>query len=179
MTIDDMIERTIGMEGGYTNNAADPGGATRWGITERVARANGYTGSMQTLPRATAVAIYRQQYAVKPGFAAVAEVYPDVGAELFDTGVNMGPGVPALWLQEALNGLNNQGKLYPDIKEDGDIGPGTLNALKAYKAARGAEGGVRLTALLNGLQAARYLELSRTRQTNETFLYGWLARIAA
>lgn len=179
MTIDQMIDATIGKEGGYTNNPADPGGATNWGITERVARANGYTGDMRALPRDEAVRIYRQQYAVKPGFAAVADIYPELGAELFDTGVNMGPGVPALWLQEALNGLNNQGKLYADIKEDGDIGPGTLAALRAFKAARGDEGGKRLVALLNGLQAARYLELSRARQTNETFLYGWLARVAA
>lgn len=38
MTIEAMIEATIGKEGGYVNHDDDRGGATRWGITEAVAR---------------------------------------------------------------------------------------------------------------------------------------------
>ena len=38
MSIESMIEATIGKEGGYSNHPADRGGPTRWGITERVAR---------------------------------------------------------------------------------------------------------------------------------------------
>src|SRR3546814_1407705 len=134
-----MIEATIGKEGGYGNHPADKGGPTMWGITERVARKNGYTGDMRNLPREKAVAIYRQEYAIKPGFAAVAEISPDVGEELFATGVNMGPAIPALWFQQCLNALNDGGKHYPDIAEDGDIGPGTLAAFRAYRKARGTE----------------------------------------
>lgn len=37
-------------EGRYVNHPSDPNGATNWGITERVARANGYQGDMRTLP---------------------------------------------------------------------------------------------------------------------------------
>ena len=174
MTIDQMIDATIGKEGGYSNNSADPGGETMWGITARVARKHGYTGAMEALPRSLAVEIYRQEYAIDPGFEAVAEISPAIGAELFDTGVNMGTAVPALWFQQALNALNNGGKLYPDIREDGDIGPGTLNAFRAYLQARGTDGeGVMLKAL-NCLQGARYLELARMRVANETFEFGWL-----
>lgn len=169
-----MIEATIGKEGGYSNHPADRGGPTRWGITERVARKNGYKGDMKELPRETAVAIYRQEYAIAPGFAAVAEISPSVGEELFDTGVNMGPAVPSLWFQQALNGLNDGGKLYGDILEDGDIGPGTLAAFKAYRRARGAEADAVMLKALNCLQGARYVELARTRKANEAFLYGWL-----
>lgn len=174
MTIEAMIEATIGKEGGYSNHPNDTGGETMWGITIAVARRNGYTGPMRSLPRDKAVAIYRQEYAIRPGFAAVAEISPMIGEELFDTGVNMGPRWPSLWLQQALNGLNNGGKLYADIAEDGDIGPGTLNALKAYRRARGAEADSVMMKALNCLQGARYIDLARTRAANEAFLYGWL-----
>lgn len=174
MSIEAMIEATIGKEGGYSNHPADKGGPTKWGITERVARKFGYGGDMRELPRDKAVAIYRQTYAIDPGFAAVAEIMPAVGEELFDTGVNMGPAVPAIWLQEWLNAFNNGGALYPDIREDGDIGPGTLAALKAFKAARGADAERVLLKALNCSQGERYKSLSRNRAANEAFTWGWL-----
>lgn len=174
MTIESMIDATIGKEGRYSNNPADPGGATCWGITERVARRNGYTGTMQALPRESAVAIYRQEYAIRPGFAAVAEIAATVGEELFDTGVNMGPPVAALWFQQALNALNNGGTLYSDIKEDGDVGPATLRAFQAFVSKRGTDGIDVMLKALNCLQGARYLELARMRGANEAFEYGWL-----
>lgn len=174
MTIDQMIEATIGKEGGYSNNSHDTGGETMWGITAKVARANGYTGSMRDLPRARAVAIYRQEYAIKPGFAAVAEIMPSVGEELFDTGVNMGQALPALWLQEWLNVFNRQGKLYADIKEDGQIGPATLASLRGLRMSRGAEAETVLLRALNCSQGERYKVLSQKRPANEEFTWGWL-----
>lgn len=178
MTIESMIEATIGKEGGYVDHPADRGGPTRWGITQEVARDAGYKGPMRDLPRETAVAIYRNKYAIKPGFAAVAEIYPRVGEELFDTGVNMGPARPSLWLQEWLNALNQGGKLWPDIREDGDIGPGTLAALRAYKAHRGAQGEDRLLAALNADQGVRYKTIARANPSQEAFVYGWLGRLS-
>lgn len=178
MSIESMIEATIGKEGGYVDHPADRGGPTRWGITEAVARKNGYMGAMRDLPRAMAVAIYRQEYAIKPGFASVAEILPSVGEELFDTGVNMGPARPSLWLQEWLNALNAGGKHWPDLREDGQIGPATLAALRAYKAQRGAEGEKRLLAALNADQGVRYKQIARANPTQEAFVYGWLARVA-
>lgn len=174
MTIESMIEATIGKEGGYSNHPNDTGGETMWGITIAVARRNGYTGPMRSLPREKAVAIYRSEYAIRPGFTAVAEISPMVGEELFDTGVNMGPSVPSLWFQQALNGLNDGGRLYADIKEDGDIGPASLAAFKSYRKARGAEADSVMMKALNCLQGARYIDLARGRQANESFLFGWL-----
>lgn len=173
-TIDKMIDDTIGKEGGYSNHPADTGGATRWGITQRVARANGFDGDMRTLPRETAITIYKNQYLIKPGFADVAAISETVGAELFDTGVNTGPARPILWFQMALNALNNGGKLYGDIAEDGDIGPATLKAFAAYRKARGAEADIVMLKALNALQGAFYLEISRNRVANEAFTFGWL-----
>lgn len=177
MTIDEMIAATIKAEGGYVNHKDDLGGATNWGITEAVARRNGYTGDMRNLTREKAEAIYRSEYAIKPGFTHVAEIYPKVGAEMFDTGVNMGPHWPSIWLQMCLNAFNNQGRHYADIAEDGDVGPATIKALKGYKAMRGAEGENILLAALNALQGARYIDLTRVRQKNETFAYGWFKRV--
>lgn len=174
MTIESMIEATIGKEGGYSNHANDTGGETMWGITIAVARANGYTGPMRSLPRDKALAIYRQEYAIKPGFAAVAEIMPMVGEELFDSGVNMGPALPALWLQEWLNVFNQQGALYPDIREDCQIGNGTLAALRAFKAKRGGDAELVLFRALNCSQGERYKVLSQKRPANESFTWGWL-----
>jgi lysozyme family protein len=174
MTIESMIEATIGKEGGYSNHPSDRGGETMWGITERVARKHGYAGAMRSLPRDKAVAIYRQEYAIDPGFAAVAAISPRIGEELFDTGVNMGPAIPAVWFQEWLNAFNGQGRLYPDIKEDGDIGPGTLNAFRAYLKARGAEAERVMLDALNCSQGERYKVLARGRAANEDFVFGWI-----
>lgn len=58
--------------------------------------------------------------------------------------------------------------------EDSDIGPATIKALEAYKAHRGAEGESVLLKALNCLQGARYIELSRVRQKDEKYVYGWL-----
>jgi lysozyme family protein len=177
MRINQVIENVLANEGGYVNNPNDTGGETMFGITVSTARANGYAGSMRDLPRDTAREIYTKQYGIAPGFAKVGALSEAVGAELVDTGVNMGPSVPAKFLQRALNGLNNQGKDYADLAVDGQIGPGTIAALTTFLRKRGSEGEKRLLALLNALQGERYLTLCEGRQRNETFLYGWLGRI--
>jgi len=174
MTIESVIEATIAKEGGYADHPHDPGGETMFGITKRVARANGYTGAMRALTREQAKAIYRSEYAIRPGFAAIAEISPALGAELFDTGVNMGPETPALWLQQLLNLMNGSGALYPGIVEDARIGPATLAALRSYLKARGREAENVMLKALNGLQCARYIDLARRRAANEDFLFGWI-----
>jgi lysozyme family protein len=179
MTIETFIENVIGKEGGYSNHPNDTGGATRWGITEAVARANGYHGDMRTLPRDAAKEIYRNQYVVKPGFAKIAEISELIAEELVDTGVNMGPAVPAMMLQRALNALNNEGRDYGDIAVDGQAGPGTRAALRAYLGKRGRLGEMVLLRALNCLQGERYIELAEKRQKNESFVFGWLrSRVA-
>ena len=62
MAFDQALQHTVSLEGGYSNHAADRGGATDYGITEAVARENGYTGSMKDLPLSTAKEIYERRY---------------------------------------------------------------------------------------------------------------------
>ncbi|MCJ7421485.1 glycoside hydrolase family 108 protein [Sphingomicrobium astaxanthinifaciens] len=173
--LDRLVDRLIDREGGYVDHADDAGGATRFGITERVARAHGYDGPMALLPRAEARAIYRRLYWLRPRFDEVAQVAPGVAAELFDTGANMGPAVAATFLQRALTALNRQGRDYPDLVPDGRIGPRTLAALRAFLEVRGDEGETVLLRALEALQGERYLRLAEKRPANESFLYGWLA----
>ena len=173
--IDDLIDAVIDREGGYTNHPADRGGATRWGITEAVARANGYAGEMRAFPRAEAEAIYRRIYWLRPGLDRVAERAPALAAELFDTGVNMGPATAIRFLQRVLNALNRNARDYPDIAVDGRIGPATLSALQAFLRTRPSAGESVLLKGVEALQGARYLTLAERRPANEAFLYGWLA----
>lgn len=176
MAIDDLIDGLIDREGGYANHPADRGGPTKFGITEAVARANGYAGAMRDLPREEAAAIYKRLYWLRPKFDQVAKRSTAVAAELFDTGANMGPAVAATFLQRALSALNRDRKDYPDLVPDGRIGPATLAALDRFLDLRGSASGESvLLRALDALQGERYLRLAERRPANEAFLYGWLA----
>lgn len=176
MDIDGLIDALIEREGGYSNHPSDRGGPTNYGITEAVVRAHGYSGAMRHLPREEAAAIYRRLYWLRPRFNQVAKRSRKVAAELFDTGVNMGPAVAATFLQRALSALNRNRKHYPDLVPDGRIGPATLSALDTFLELRGKTAGeVVLARALDALQGERYIRLAERRPANEAFLYGWLA----
>lgn len=175
MNIDQYLEELIKREGGYVNNPVDRGGATKFGITEAVARANGYKGSMRELPLDVAKAIYKKQYWTAPRFDQVNAVSSAVAEELLDTGVNCGTGFAKPLLQRALNLFNNQGKAgWPDLSVDGIYGPATLSALKTYLAKRGKDGEKVLVRVLNIMQGQRYIEICERNPTQEQFFYGWI-----
>ena len=172
--IESELNALLQREGGYVHDPNDRGGETNYGITVAVARANGFTGSMRDLPLSVAKDIYRKQYWTGPGYDKVAEVSPGIAAELFDTGVNMGPSVASKFLQRSLNALNRQGRDYPDLVVDGAVGPASVGALKAFITKRGDTGESVLLKALNCLQGARYIELAEGRKANEEFVFGWL-----
>lgn len=172
--IETLIDGVIGREGEYSNHRADRGGETRWGITESVARAHGFRGSMRDFPREEAVIIYRRLYWIKTGFEEVATRAPQLAAELFDTGINMGPVVAIGFFKRALNALNRGETDYSDIGTTPLIDAPTLAALEAFIAKRGAGGEAVLLKAVEALQGERYLHLAEARPANEAFLYGWL-----
>lgn len=174
---EESAAHTLGIEGGYSYHPSDRGGATQWGITEAVARADGYTGAMADLPKARALSIYRRLYWDRIGLDWIAAVDRDTAAELFDTAVNMGVGVAVTFLQRVLNALNRQGRDYPDLKVDGSAGPATASALRALIARRGLVGRNAVLTYLNALQGARYIELAELRAANEDFILGWAQRV--
>lgn len=168
------IDALIGREGGYSNNKADQGGETMWGVTIAVARSYGYGGHMIDLSRETAVQIYVERYFLLPKLDRINDVFPELAEEMLDTGVNCGQTVPVKFLQRALNVLNRQGKLFPDMRVDGVVGPMTIAALKAFLSARGEPGRAVLMTLMNALQATYYIAIAEERETNEEFVFGWI-----
>lgn len=172
--IKQIIDGVIAVEGGYVNNPNDPGGATNFGITEAVARANGYVGDMRNLPRSTAFQIYYMRYVVAPNFDDVALIDEKVAEELIDTGVNAGHDRATKWFQTALNGLNDRERDYKDIVVDGDLGPVSMGAFRAFKKRRGADATVIMLAALDAFQGYHYLTLAKDNSKFETFLNGWL-----
>lgn len=173
--IEELIEQVIEREGDYINHPADRGGPTRWGITQAVARRQGYMDDMRHLPQNDAAAIYKRLYWLTPSFDKVAETAPKLAAELFDTGINMGTATAIGFLQRALNALNREARDYGDLTIDRRIGPATILALNAFLTKRGNSGEDVLLKAVEALQGAHYVRLAETRPSQEAFLYGWLA----
>ena len=108
------FDKLLKHEGDYSNHTADPGGKTRYGITEAVAREVGYRGDMRELPLELAQRIYKERY----WDAVQAEsLPPDVRYIVFDGAVNSGVAQSSKWLQRACG-----------VKDDGVIGPVTIRA---------------------------------------------------
>lgn len=154
MNFDDAFTRLLGHEGGYSNNAADPGGATNWGVTQTVARANGYQGDMRDFTQDAAKAIYRRQY----WDAVQADSLPtEVRFDVFDGAVNSGVGQSVRWLQRAAG-----------ADADGVLGAQTL-------AAVGVLPGAVVAARYNGYR----LMFMAGLKTWPVFGGGWARRIAS
>lgn len=171
---DSAFKHTIGLEGGFVDDPSDSGGATKFGITERVARANGYRGRMEDLELATAKRVARSQYWNVLRLDDVAQMSEAAAFELFDTSYNRGVGTAGRYLQTCLNAFNQLATQYPDIEVDGLVGPMTIAALAEFIEFRGSTGKLVLLRALNSLQGADYIELSQRRQKDERFVYGWI-----
>lgn len=169
----------VGIEGGYVDDPSDSGGATMYGITQRVAIAHGYVGDMRTMPIGVAQAIYRAQYWNLLHLDDVAQASKPVALELFDTAVNCGVATAGRYLQRALNALNRNGADYPDVEADGVLGPMTVSALRSFLKARGPNGETVMLRALNALQGSGYIADAEARPKDETFVFGWfLNRVA-
>lgn len=100
---DDAFDLLMINEGGYSNDPDDSGGETMYGITESVARKNGYTGLMKYLPLATAKAIARKEYW---DVAMCDQLDPRIAFQVFDTIYHGGHAIK--WLQQSC-GANPDG----------------------------------------------------------------------
>lgn len=153
MNFDTAFEQLLRHEGGFSDHPDDPGGATRFGVTEAVAREVGYRGDMRELPLELAKRIYLERY-WKPVRAD--ELPPGVRYALFDAAVNSGPRQAVKWLQRAAG-----------VPDDGVLGPKTLAAAHALNA----------DALRSKILAQR-LKLMVSLPTWPSFGRGWARRIA-
>lgn len=177
--IDAIIGRVIARESAqFTNNPNDAGGATKYGITQGALSAwrgkPATVADVQALDEPTAREFYFWQQVHEPEFDKIAAIDEFVGAEIIDTGTLCGPARAATILQRCLNALNQLGKLYPDIPEDGDAGAATRDALRSYIAYRKTEGVQVLVCAMNCELGHFQLDLAARRPTDENFIYGWL-----
>ena len=168
-----LVDGIIGKEGHYSNDPADSGGATCWGITQAEARAFGYEGDMQNMPRDDAVSCYWKQYWVQPMLDQLAEIDSGIAGKLLDIGVNCGSATAGKFLQRALNVLGNMGKSYPVLTVDGACGGMTRAALRKYIALRGQDGRKVLLGMIISLQSVYYIDIAETRPSQDVFEFGW------
>lgn len=117
MTFDEAFDRLMQNEGGYVNHPSDPAGETMWGVTKAVARENGYTGDMSSLPKALAKQIAHKDYWLPCG----ADKYDGaIGYQVFDAAYNHGIKRAVKFLQRATGS-----------SDDGIVGPKTIAAVNA------------------------------------------------
>lgn len=164
------FDEILKFEGNYSNHPLDKGGKTKFGITEEVARINGYEGDMSVLPIELARAIYKLEYWDKLCLDYVTD--DKTATEIFDIAVNMGIKSAGRMIQEALNLLNRDEADWKEITVDGIIGTQTLTILNAlpisdYKY---------LYKILNGLQFKRYYDIVKMNPSQEVFFRGWIMR---
>ena len=163
-----IITSVFAVEGGFVDHPSDPGGATNYGVTEAVARADGYRGEMRHLPKERAFEIYRKNYIEGPGFEPLVEIDPVVAEEVIDTAVNMGPARPSRYFQRAING-----QCGTRLTVDGRIGPISVKAWRDCRANLGPPVCRRMLDDLDRQQEAEYRRLARADWAKK-FLRGWL-----
>lgn len=148
------FESTIGHEGGYVNDARDPGGETKYGISKRA-----YPGA--NIPKLTlddAKAIYLRDY----WQACKCDLMPDpVAFAVFDLAVNAGRNAAIRDLQTAL-----------DVESDGVLGPKTLAAI-AELAGAGEAQALRIAVKVH----ASGLERRTVLSTWAVYGKGWTRRV--
>jgi len=185
-------DNLIGHEGGYSNNSNDIGGETYKGISRRYndgwpgwkiidsAKPYNFNPKDKTQKRALNEKLsnidelqtlvkefYYQKYWNK--FKGDDLPY-DVAEELLEQSVILGTWKTAgKNLQEALNLLNRNGKLFPDLVIDGIVGKKTLQAVNLVNKRR-------LLNVLNGIEFCKFKESMENRPANELFV-GWFNRL--
>lgn len=187
---DRSFNKTMGNEGGYSNNPKDSGGETYrgisrkhhpswdgWKIIDGFKIASGYPDDNGMFKKMLADDLalgalvrifYREEFWNK--ICGDELLDQDIADEMFDTAVIMGPGRAVNFLQRCLNMLNNMGTLYEDIHTDGRLGPKTIATLSAYLDVRPV--GL-LFNYLNFMQAAHFFKRIEEREENEEFARGW------
>ena len=118
--IQEIITAVLKAEGwdSYTNDPADRGGPTKWGITQE--KWSDYIGHAATeqeirdINESAARIFYGDMYIIAPRFDQLPELIQPL---VIDSGVNSGVRAASKWVQRAIG-----------AKQDGWIGPKSLNA---------------------------------------------------
>lgn len=174
------FDRTMKSEGLYSKDPTDPGGETYRGISRRFFPSwPGWGVIDQRGPSVKGLDLLTEEFYRREFWDRCSgdSLPAEVAIEIFDSAVNCGVTRACTWLQRALNLLNRNGKEYPDLVEDGKLGPGTLRTLQAHI---NKEGSTKiLLKVMNILQGKHYLEIMQSTPTQEKYARGWLARVEA
>jgi len=163
------LKRLAKWEGGFSNDADDPGGATKWGITEAAARRNGYKGKMAELPYDTAEHIYRKDYWDPLALDYVND--QDIANQLFQAAVNQGAGLWQHNLQRICNAVLWEN---PQLSLDGIIGTATLAAVEKILTDKKSKAELSMHVYL--FQVRRYDEIIEKNTNLTKYRNGWLNR---
>jgi len=122
---DDSFARLIVHEGGYCNDAHDPGGMTTWGVTHIDWAAwighEPTEAEMRSITQDDVKPLYKKKY----WDALSCDELPNgVDYAVFDFGVNSGIGRAARFLQKIVH-----------VTQDGAIGPQTIAAVNDFDPA--------------------------------------------
>lgn len=160
MSFDTALAQTLGFEGGISDHAADKGGLTKWGVTQRAYDAwRTTTGQPPQAVTNMSVAEMRAIYIDAYWMPTRCDELPEALADcVFDMAVNSGPRAAIKALQRALK-----------VSDDGVIGPQTVAAAQAAGA----------TAALSFLKqrAALYRDIVKNDASQIVFLAGWINRL--
>lgn len=173
-------------EGGYSNHPQDAGGETYKGIArKRNPKWRGWqiVDSMRNKPDfpqcldASEPLQHLVHDLYKTDYWNVCNldkcIDQDIAEEVFDTCVNMGESVAAVFLQRVINVSNRNGKDFSDIDVDGHAGPVTIGALNAIKERDRKN----VWLAYNALKGARYIEICERNPSQEVFFHGWMKRV--
>jgi len=178
------FQKTMGHEGGYSNDPLDYGGETYkgisrvyhpswsgWKVIDDAKQDSNFPANLDSnedLQKAVE-SFYKERYW---DVNRLDEMPQAVAEELFDTGVNMGISRAAKFLQSALNYMNRNGSLFADLFVDGKIGPATLSALSKCTSDEDV-----LLAILNALQGRHYLKIMDKDPVQKRYARGWFRRV--
>jgi lysozyme family protein len=184
---EDAYYKTMGHEGGYVHDPHDAGGETYKGIARRYnadwsgwklidshKQGGDFPRSLDEdndLQRSVHMFYKARYWDVNRLDDFRSQV---VANEMFDTGVNMGVGRAARFLQQSLNYLNRDGALYPNLVVDGKIGGRSLSALD--RVLRDGDERILLT-MLNVLQGQHYMNYMDRKPSQKRYARGWFKRV--
>ena len=180
--------KSMSAEGLISNNTNDKGGFTYkgisrikhpswpgWKIIDSIYRSTDYKSVQLLNSNAALQTAVKEFYRTEFWNKLQGDLLPSqlIADELFDSSINLGLPAASEFLQKAINLLNRNGSLYPDITVDGIIGNQTLSALNKCISANSEK---LVFNLLNFYQAKRYIEIMERDRTQEIFI-GWFNRI--
>jgi len=149
----------------YTNHFNDPGGPTKWGVSEVYWP---YMAPVKNLTRVGAIDFYERE------FWRSLELLEDedISTKVFYMAVNFGFGFTIRQVQEACNELTAGRSRFSALDVDGKLGPNTARRAN-WATTAWSDGGERLYGAIIAEQFDHY----KTRKHRADFYPGWVHRV--